>query len=227
MAGLCIRAKKEKDEIVAPNKALHADACKQIARVYWARRGVWGYEAFEFINATYFAGSLPWPLIQWALTAHGGCLGKTCARPDAPVITLHPSLLGGTEKDDPWRIQPAWLGPCYAFDVLLHETMHVSVDCVIGRGGGDSSHNNPGWIAEVNRIAPLLGLDGVVAALCKPRRVPIEGRTTKTGKPATKVVRASDGNVPHCLIARFPYGVRLHLGSAAQHYVSGRCPVEM
>jgi hypothetical protein len=229
MAGLCIRPKNEKDEIVTYNCTLHAEACKRIAGFYWARKGLWAYEAFEFINATYFDGKLPWPFIQWGLTPHGHCLGFTQSSDDPPVITLHPSVLGGTEKEDPWSVPPPWLGACYAFDVLLHETMHVSVAYLLGgwRDKGHTSHNNTAWIAEVNRLAPLLGLHGVQAAMKKPKRLPIPGLTTKTGKPATKVVRVTDGNVPHGAVATFPYGVRMHLGSAADHYVSGGCPVEM
>jgi hypothetical protein len=229
MAGVCIRPNEKKDEIVTDNWVLHVEACKEIARVYWGRRGVWAYEAFDFINATYFDGKLPWPLIQWGLTPHGGCLGLTKPSDGPPVITLHPSILEGSEKPDPWGISPDWLGACYAFDVVLHESMHVGVAYLLGgwKGKGDTSHNNSVWIAEVNRIAPMLGLNGVQAGFTKPRRVAIQGCTTKTGKPETKVVRASDGNVPHCAVATFPLGVRRYLGTAAEHYLSDRCPVKM
>ena len=65
-----------------------------------------------------------------------------------------------------------------------------------GPSGGDSSHNNPEWIAEVNRIAPLIGLDGVNAAMSKPKR---EGK---------KIKRCSDGNIPYRAAAGFPDEVR-------------------
>src|SRR6202008_2462306 len=46
--------------------------------------------------------------------AHGGCIGwantaRDKSRP--PIITLHPSILEATEKENPWRIPRSWLGP--------------------------------------------------------------------------------------------------------------------
>jgi hypothetical protein len=80
--------------------------------------------------------------------------------------------------------QICW-GDRYALDVLIHECIHVSVRYRLsGPSAGDSSHNNPEWIAEVNRIAPLIGLSGVDAAMSKPVR---EG---------TKIRCASKGNIP-------------------------------
>jgi hypothetical protein len=61
---------------------------------------------------------------------------------------------------------------------------------------GDSSHNNPEWIAEVNRIAPLIGLPDVQAARSAVKR---EGKKTH---------RVCDGNIPLRAAARFPYAVR-------------------
>jgi hypothetical protein len=202
-------------------------ACKRIARHYDGPRGDFAYECFEHINATLFGGALPWPLIRWALTAHGGCLGFTHASQGPPVIQLHPSLLGGTEKPDPWNISPDFLGVCYAYDVLLHECMHVQVNYVLGgwRGKGQTSHNNPLWIAEVNRLGPLLGLPAFVAAPSKTKRVPIEGQTTKTGKPATRVVRTCEGTIPWCAVTTFPHAARLHFGQAG-YFVANRLPFE-
>jgi hypothetical protein len=69
---------------------------------------------------------LPWPHIIWALTPYGSCLGYSY-RAGPPVIVLHPSLLGGTEKANPWQVPAGWLGWRFAADVLLHEAMHLSV----------------------------------------------------------------------------------------------------
>jgi hypothetical protein len=217
---------------VTPNNGLHGadgkalvDACQLIARHYDGRRGAWAYECFEHINATLFDGELPWPLILWAITPHGGCLGFTNLGRDYPVITLHPSLLGGTEKDNPWHTDPALLGVCYGYDVLVHECIHVKVNYVLGgwAGRGQTSHNNDLWVTEVNRLAPLLGIDGVRVGRSKPKRVPIPGETTKTGKPATKVVRETDGDLPFTAAARFPYAFRKLLGQT-DFYRAGRLP---
>jgi hypothetical protein len=137
---------------------------------------------------------------------------------------LHPSLLGGTEKENPWGIDPVLLGVCFAYDVLVHESIHVQVECVHGgwrgRPGGYTSHNNLLWLAEVNRIAPLLGLTGMDARPSKARRVAV---SNGNGKAATKVVRGTDGNVPFAAVATFPYGVRQHQGDT-DFYRRGTLP---
>ncbi len=185
-------------------------ACRLIARHFGGARGTWAYEAFDYINATLFAGELPTPLIVWTITPHGKCLGQT-RRGAAPVVTLHPSLLGGREKVNPWGIDPALLGVAYAYDVLIHECMHVSVEHRLGGAKGPTSHNNPQWIGEVNRIAPLIGLT-ITAERSKVKRVPIADELTTTGKPATKVVRTSEGTIPFAAAATFPHAVRVLLG---------------
>ncbi len=208
------------DRLVTDNYMLQGEyaadvdaACRLIARHYGGARGTWAYEAFDHINATLFDGELPTPLIMWALTPHGGCLGYT--QPGAaPIITLHPSLLGGTQKPNPWKIDPALLGVAYAYDVLIHECIHVSVHYRLGGADCPTSHNNPQWIGEVNRIAPLLGLT-ITAERSKAKRVPIAGESTKTGKPATKVVRTSEGTIPFAAVATFPHAVRVLLGQTA------------
>jgi hypothetical protein len=74
---------------------------------YQDRLGRLGYALFAAIHAQYFADALPWPLILWGLTPHGHCLAFTRAgQATPPMILLHPSLLGGTEKDDPWGRPP-------------------------------------------------------------------------------------------------------------------------
>ena len=193
-------------------------AVRLVAAHYHGPRGVWAYEAFDFINAAYFAGELPTPAISWAITPHGRCLGYTQPHPAAPLVVLHPSLLGGTGRRAPWGEDPALLGVRYAFDVLIHECIHVQVAHRLGgwQGHGDTSHNNPQWIGEVNRLAPRLGLAGVVAGRSVSRREPVAGAPpTVRGKPPTKVVRGTMGNVPYVAAATFPYGIRAHRGDLA------------
>ena len=59
------------------------NALRLVAQHFDGEHGVWAYDVFDAINASYFEGRLPTPKIQWALTAHGRCLGLTrsTARP--------------------------------------------------------------------------------------------------------------------------------------------------
>lgn len=192
------------------------EACRIIAAHYHGKRGTWIYEAFDWINASLFAGELPYPLIVLGLTAHGGCLGWTASSArKPPTIMLHPSIWGGTEKKDPWGISPDILGVRYAFDVLIHECIHVSVNYRLGgRSAGDSSHNNPEWIAEVNRIAPLIGLLDVQAARSVVKR---KGKKTH---------RDCDGNIPFVAASRFPYAVRKLRGELDYYRDRSKLPFE-
>jgi hypothetical protein len=200
------------------------EALRTVAQHFDGPRGVWAYDAFDALNTAFFGGELPTPKIQWAITPHGGCLGLTRSGV-RPVVTLHPSILGGSEKDDPWNIDPSWLGEAYALDVLLHESIHIAQHSLRGGGVGPTSHNNSAWIFEVNRIAPLLGMAGVSAGRSRTKRVPVEGQSTPKGKPVTRVIRASEGNVPHKAISTFPHGIRRHLGTADDYYRANVLPV--
>jgi hypothetical protein len=194
-----------------------------IADYYSPRFGRWACRAFDAINATFFDDQLPRPLIQWALTPHGHCLGLTLAR-ERPIVTLHPAIMEPVEAS-PWGVDPRWLGPAYAFDLLLHESIHVAQGTLHREmKRGQSSHNCESWILEVNRLAPLLGMEGVEAGLNRPRRIPVPGQFTRTGKPATVVERVDEGNVPLGYHSRFPYGVREFFGIAAAYYTGGRLP---
>lgn len=200
------------------NEAALAAANRLVAATYDGDAGRLAYDAFDFINAAYFGDRLPCPRIVWALTPHAHCLGMASAGERATIV-LHPSLLGGSEREDPWRIPPAWLGWRRAFDTLVHECIHVYIDAVLGdRGNGTSSHECEAWVAEVNRLAPLLGLPGVRAARSVVKRVPVDGPLTKRGTPPTKVQRVCAGTVPFADVARFPYGVRAALGLADAYY---------
>lgn len=177
---------------------------RHVAAAAYGPRGRWAYASFDVINERYFDGELSTPWIQWAITPHSACLGSTGVRRDAvPVITLHPSILGGTEKKDPWEVPARHLGRAYAFDVLVHELMHVAV--VLHRGHvtkpGETSHNNPAWIAEVNRIAPLLGFGDLKAG---------RSRVVREGQ---RVFRACDGDVPFRAASGFPQSYRKHLNA--------------
>jgi hypothetical protein len=193
-------------------------ACRIVAEGFYGERGRWAYEQFDRINRDYFGGALPTPLITFEITPHGKCLGQTSST-DRPHIRLHPSVFGGTEVATPWGTPAEWLGELFAADVLIHECMHVSVRFRLGGAKGPTSHNNPQWIGEVNRLAPLLGFSGIKAGRQVAKRFPVEGEVTKRGKPQTTVKKATDGNIPFKVVATFPHSLRVHLGEANDYYV--------
>jgi hypothetical protein len=199
---------------------LHAAYRLVAQHVYRAGRlGEFGYKAFDHINTAYFEGKLPETLILWDLTAYGRCLGWCRSAADGPpIIKLHPSIVEPAARPPTlprhlqkvWNVLIPWLGWAFAFDILLHECIHAAVNYL--HGGYErlpgvrsywTSHNNPLWVGELNRIAPLLGYYGDPFTMRLPKRVP--GEVSPDGKPATRSVRAQDGNAP--AIERFPYGV--------------------
>ena len=204
------------------------DACRIVALQIYGRKGVWAYEAFDFINRHYFADRLPPAFIQWSLTPHGRCLGFTGIYTEeghSPIITLHPALIKPTESLNPWGYDRAWLGPSLAFDVLLHECMHVHIECNLGGQKGRSSHDCKRWVRQVNRIAPPLGFDDVRAGGTRCVRVPDpRGERTPRGKLPTRVVRKSMGNIPMHVVATFPHSLREARGEADRHFGTGQLP---
>jgi hypothetical protein len=211
-------------DLVAQSPVTIAQACQLVAEHYQGARGVFAYQAFEYVNATSFANALPWPLILWTLTPHSACLGLTRATDGPPVIQLHPAVLGGSERTTPWGMNPDHLGPAFAFDVLLHECIHLAVQTLRGGGEGPTSHNNPAWVAEVNRLAPLQGFPDFIAGGSTVQRVREPG-TTGPGKVQRQSGATLAGEpVPYATtVARFPYGLRVHLGQT-DWYTETRLP---
>jgi hypothetical protein len=194
------------------------DAYRLIAgHVYSLHRlGPFAYAAFDHINATYFQGKLPETLLLWDLTDYGRCLGWCRSSAEGPpIIKLHPATVYPAEQPGGrrryvWGYPRPWYGLCFAFDTLLHECIHASVNYLLGGyedlDGGRSywtCHNNPLWISEVNRIAPLLEYSGDAFTMKTPKRIPVAGAVTPTGKPRTRSVRRQDGQAPD--FERFPH----------------------
>ncbi|MEM7132104.1 MAG: hypothetical protein AAF702_37710 [Chloroflexota bacterium] len=202
------------------------EACHLVAETFYGEQGRWLYAAFDAINAAWFEGALPYPHLILSLTAHGRCLGQ-CAASDRhpPTMIMHPSVFGGTAAKEPWGVPSEWLGQSFAFDVLLHECIHASVHYHLGGMTGTTSHNDPQWITEVNRLAPLLGFEGIEAGRSTTKRVPVDGPLSKRGKRPTGVKRVTEGNIPFEAVATFPYGLRRYLGIAEAYYKDGVLPI--
>lgn len=178
---------------------------RTVAGHYYGALGVFAYDAYEFINQTYYGGDLPVPMIQIGITPWGGCLGVTRSADGQPRIGLHPSTIAPRSAGKGlFGYDAGNFGIRFAYDVLLHELVHVAANYLYGVSDGDSSHNNSTWIAEINRLSPLIGLDGVQAEMTKVKRVPAPGET-KTGKPATKPAKVNAGNTPLDHISRWPH----------------------
>jgi hypothetical protein len=204
------------------------NSCYVVAQQCYGLKGTWAYDAYAFINATYFGNRLPWAHILWGLTEYGSCIAwastvRDKSRP--PIITLHPALLEVHQSPAPWGIPPRRLGPSLVFDTLLHECMHVHIDYNLGGTDGRTSHDCNRWIRQVNRIAKLLGFSNVDAGRTKTVRIPDPSlpRTVR-GKLATRVVRRCEGNVPFRAVSGFPSALRSHRGEANAHYGGNRLP---
>jgi hypothetical protein len=201
-------------------------AYRMVARhVYQhGRLGEFAYRAFDYINANFFEGKLPETLILWDLTEWGGCLGKTRSANDGPpIVKLHPALVLPA-AEHPWGYSPDVLGRPFAYHVLLHECVHVAVNYLYGGYEGLpgcrsywTSHNNPLWVGEINRLAPLIGYEGDPFTMRLPRRVPAGG-VGKSGKPLTRSVRCQEGNAPN--IEHFPH----NLPGMTSFYRNGELP---
>lgn len=178
-----------------------------LAGHYFGEKGRWSYAAYADIKARFFDERLPVPLITWGITPHSKCIGYASAEQTGPVVMLHQSLLGGTETDAPWGIDPSLLGYGYAHDVLLHELMHVNIRYVLdpeGKQRGATSHNSDPWVDEVNRIAPLLGLGALRAGRSKLRRVKVDAESI--------VMRGVEaGCVDFKAVGAFPHSFRRRL----------------
>ena len=204
------------------------ESCLVVAGQCYGAKGTWVYDCYDFINQTYFSGRLPWAHIIWGLTRYGGCIAMASTVRDKsrpPIITLHPVLLRVYQTPEPWDIPSEWLGPSLVFDVLLHECMHVHIAYNLGGRDGRTSHDCNRWTRQVNRLAPMLGFEGVVAARTKTVRIPDPSLPlTPRGKMATRVVRQCLANIPFPAIAGFPTALRSHLGQSLEHYSSGTLP---
>ena len=172
---------------------------RAVAGHYYGEVGTFVYDAYEFINAQYYGGDLPVPMIQIAITPFGRCLGVTQPRDGQPKIGLHPSVISPRSPDVTiFGYSTDGLGIRFAYDVLLHELVHVAANYLYGVTDGDSAHNNSTWVAEINRLSPLIGLEGVQAEMTKVKRVAIPDEVTKKGKPATKPAKVNAGNNRNC-----------------------------
>ena len=102
------------------------DAIRKIAVEYWSEPGGFVYDAYRWANGELFHHRIGLPMMQIALTPHGGCIGWTNVNIERPVITIHPSAWDNPEA---WGGIPA--GRRYVLDLVIYEMTHVSVQMTV------------------------------------------------------------------------------------------------
>lgn len=156
-------------------------ACREVASHFEGDVGVTLFDWYDAINTHFFEGRLPQAFILTSLTPYGGCIGLTKPNPHAqPIILIHPTL----DTDE------------RRFYTLLHEAIHVNVRYNLRKDkgyGGKTSHSIPEWLAEVNRIAPMLGYTDIRIG---------ENKVKRTSK--TTIKRINTGTVPYECSYCFP-----------------------
>ncbi|MCC6335542.1 MAG: hypothetical protein IT380_16315 [Myxococcales bacterium] len=108
-------------------------------------------------------------------------------------------------------------------DVLLHEMMHQSIDQHADERdvdtGGTSSHNCAAWVAEVNRLSPLLGLKRKTEVI-RQRRV--NGRVTWAAREEGSLTMRELATWPYCLRPDGYYRARAKGPAKAKQKRSGK-----
>lgn len=177
-------------------------ALRHTAGLLWGDSGRWLYDTWAAHNIRCFGGRLAPVAIDYGLTSHGRALGifhHTDAPGRLPRITMHRSLL--EPKGNAWHMC-LLLGERLAADVLLHEMIHQAIQQELGHNGATksswTSHMNPAWVDEVNRLSPLLGLPALAAM---PRRMRIPGQPTVWAVEPGQLTRRELSTWPHSITA--------------------------
>ncbi len=196
--------------LVTPNEALHRSEyseddrfslLREVAVIYDPKVWPWAYDTWKSLNGKYFGGALKVGPIQWGLTEWGHFLGSYT--PEVNKITLHTSLIEPLSRA--WNMR-GLLGERMTEDVILHEMVHQKIQQKLGYCDGKfGCHNFQPWCDEINRLNPLLGLQGK-ATMCRQRRVKGAGQTTGNG--TVKWMPTDNGNFTLKQLASWPHGLR-------------------
>lgn len=164
---------------------------KEVASHFEGDVGTALFDYYDTINEHFFNGRLPHAFLLTALTNYGACIGMT--KHDTshkPIILIHPTLNTPEKR----------------FYTVLHEAIHVHVRYNLGVVSYDSktSHSNDAWLAEVNRIAPMLGYRGVTIGYNKVTRAKKE--------EGGGIARICTGSVPYECSYSFPQALETATG---------------
>lgn len=166
-----------------------------IARSYGEGPAVELYQYWNAINHSLYEGILQAPLITFEIMPYGACIGLT--NKDRGHIKLkHP------KKGQRLEITPRVIG------VLLHETIHFAALYLdtgdYRRKSYETSHNQPFWISEINRIHKVITGEDLGAEMTKV--------TSVNGKSA----RVNKGLIPLIGISAYPYSLKV-VNQAAEY----------
>ncbi len=177
---------------VSPYPMLDIDAMTRVVVAHHFRHGDWLYHAFDYVNDRYFSGQLAQPII---IPVEVHAWGRAIA------------MCGHTGRITINRARA--LPNLYAAHIVLHECIHHRLLQVYA----DAAHEDDAWLAECQRIAPLLEtpIDPELLAMNKPVRV---GKSVRRQQP--------DGTLPYKnAVARFPLGTYEEMGSKLEVYQPG------
>jgi hypothetical protein len=155
--------------------------------------GAWAFDEWKTLNKTFFNGEIVPGEIIWGSTPNDRNLGYYLVAEN--LICLHKNLMRPIYPTNPLKWEFRHFNKKKAGDVLLHEMIHQRIHQT-GGWVGETSHNNERFVAEVNRIAKLLGMD-------------IKARVIKPGTARSTTSRpAEPGYLTLGELIHFPYGSR-------------------
>jgi hypothetical protein len=177
------------------------EALRKISEFYNPVIGPWVYDTWKTLNEKYFGGSLRVGSIVWGLTEWSGSLGYFT--PSQNKITLHRSLINPQSEACGTR---ELLCERMTEDVILHEMLHQKLFQELGYCADKfGCHNFQPWCDEINRMNPLLGLEGK-ATVNKQRRIKEAAQNKGSGK--AKWMPSEDGTMTRTQIATWPHSLR-------------------
>jgi hypothetical protein len=173
---------------------------REVAELYDPKVWPWAYDTWQSLKGKYFPGNLEVGPIEWGLTEWGGCLGYFT--PEVNKITLHKSLLDPCSRAWGYR---GLLGERMTEDVMLHEMLHQKIFQELGYCADKfGCHNFEPWCDEINRLNPLLGLEGK-ATVSRQRRIK---EPEKKGNGKVKWMPTGDGTMTLKQLATWPHSLR-------------------
>jgi len=173
---------------------------REVSQLHDPSIGPWAYDTWQLLNEKYFNGELKVGPIVWGLTVHGTAVGYYTE--EINKITLHPSILKPFSRA--WRCE-GLLGEKMAEDILLHEMVHQNIFQVFNltRFEHGQCHNFGPWCDEINRLNPMMELQGK-ATMSTKRRV----KVGENGSRKVIWIPQDDGTLTKKQLCSWPNSLR-------------------